>query len=230
VISPLGVALAMVRDTVERNIVNPTPADVLRVRQEALDAAVRAGALPDSVDVQVQVDPQRNLVRATAIGTAELRRRDRAACDVPPDERVRAAARSMHVEADDVRLAGATSQLDVFTASVRERRYFGLRTRDVPLVRVVDRAGIVRLQRRDALVRTASAAQAEAALRSVLGALSAYGDAGREIPDVHLLVGARIVSLAGLSDEGQVLGLAAAELRGVADVEPVVVLATRRAG
>lgn len=229
VISPIGVALAMVRDTVERTIVNPTPADILRVRQEAIEAAVRAGALPDTVEVQVQVDAQRHLVRATAVGTAELRRRDREAPVVDPAVRREAAARSLRVAAGAVRHAGATSHLDVFEAAVDEPRLFWWLTRAVHHVRVVDHGGVVRLQRREAVVRASTVGQSEGTLRALLGELAAYGDAGREIPDVHLLVGARIISLAGLSDDGQVLGLAATELRGQGDTDPVVLIAARRA-
>ena len=164
------------------------------------------------------------------MGTAELRRRDRQATVVSPDERRLSAARSMRVDVTKVRPVGATSQLDVFAATVSEPRLFGWLSREVTLVRVVDHTGIVRLQRRDALVREASAAHLESALRGVLSTLSAYGDAGREIPDVYLLVGARIISLAGLSDDGQVIGLATTEVRGTSDHEPVVLIATRRAG
>ena len=38
----------MVRDTIERTIVDPTPADVLRVRQEAVDAAPATLVPPDA--------------------------------------------------------------------------------------------------------------------------------------------------------------------------------------
>jgi hypothetical protein len=230
VISPIGVALAMVRDTVERNIVNPTPADILRVRQEAIDAAVRAGALAETVDVQVHVDAQRNLVRATAMGTAELRRRDLQASVVAVEERRRAAARSLRVREEAVKTVGTTSQFDVYEATVPEPRLFGWLTRGVRHVRVVDQGGIVRLQRRDALVSDSTVGQAESALRGLLSRLSAYGDAGRELPDVHVLVAARIIGLAGLSDEGQVLGLAATELKAHADDERIVLIGMSRAG
>jgi N-methylhydantoinase A len=228
VISPIGVALAMVRDTVERHVVDPTPADVLRVRQEAVEAAVRAGAMAEGVEVQVEVDRQRNLVRATAVGTAELRRRDRQTDVVDEAARREAAARSMRVPVDLVEPVASTGSLDVFEAVHREPRAFGFWSRVRSVLRVVDASGIVRLQRRDTVVRQTTVDQCEVTLRAVLGDLSEYGDAGREIPDVHVLAGARIISLAGLADEGQVLGLAGAELRGRAADDPVVVIATRR--
>lgn len=230
VISPIGVALAMVRDTVERNIVNPTPEDILRVRQEAIDAAVRAGALAETIDVQVHVDAQRNIVRATAMGTAELRRRDLQDTVVPPAQRRRAAARSLRVDEHAVTAIGATSLLDVYEARLAEPRLCGWLTRVVGHMRVVDHGGVVRLRRRDALVHEVGAGQADAGLRALLTSLSAYGDAGRELPDVYLLVGSRIISLAGLRDDGQVLGLAATELKGHPDHERVVLIATRKTG
>jgi len=42
VISPIGVALALVRDVVERTIVDPQPEDVVRIRREAFDNAIAA--------------------------------------------------------------------------------------------------------------------------------------------------------------------------------------------
>ena len=68
VISPLGVALALVRDVVERTIVDPQPEDVLRVRREAIERVVAAGAAPAFVEASVEIDARRNLVRATASG------------------------------------------------------------------------------------------------------------------------------------------------------------------
>src|SRR2546430_14033693 len=46
VISSIGVALAMVQDSVERVIPNPRPEDLAAVRAEAREAAIRAGAPP----------------------------------------------------------------------------------------------------------------------------------------------------------------------------------------
>ena len=49
VISTIGVALAMVRDMVERSVSNPTDNDIISVRREAEQKAIRNGASPGSV-------------------------------------------------------------------------------------------------------------------------------------------------------------------------------------
>jgi N-methylhydantoinase A len=72
VISPIGVALALVRDVVERTIVNPTPEDIVRIRREAADRVIAAGAAPDRVEVSVEIDTQHNRVRATASGATAM--------------------------------------------------------------------------------------------------------------------------------------------------------------
>lgn len=76
VISPIGVALAMVRDMVERTILNPTEEDILKIKREAFDAAVNSGAQPDTIEVNVEVETAKNLVRAIATGSTELRAKD----------------------------------------------------------------------------------------------------------------------------------------------------------
>jgi N-methylhydantoinase A/oxoprolinase/acetone carboxylase beta subunit len=228
VISPVGVALAMVRDTIERNIVDPTPADVLRVRQEALEAAVRNGALAETVEVQIEVDARRNLVRAVAVGTAELRRGAAAERAVDDDARRVAAARSMQRPPEDVTCVARTTGLDIFTSDARPGVWWQPWRREASQLRVLDRGGVVRLQRQGAVVSTTTVAALDAELRALVTRLADFGDAGRSIPDVYVLVGARLVNLSGLADEGQMLGLAGVEVRAQAPDQPVVIIATAR--
>jgi len=46
IISTIGAALAMVRDVVERTIVNPSEEDILSIRAEAEHLAIESGANP----------------------------------------------------------------------------------------------------------------------------------------------------------------------------------------
>src|SRR5471030_2450656 len=77
VISSIGVALALVRDVVERVIPNPQPEDLKRIRREAFEAVVKLGAAPDNVEVTIEVDQHTHRVRATAMGASEMRARKR---------------------------------------------------------------------------------------------------------------------------------------------------------
>jgi N-methylhydantoinase A/oxoprolinase/acetone carboxylase beta subunit len=224
VISTIGVALAMVRDTVERNIVDPTPEQILQIRREAAEAVIKIGALPETVEVQIEVDTRRNLVRATAFGTTELKKEEGTrASDI---EGCRAsAARSMQVDVDEVKLAGETNALYVFACERTTKTFFGLLKTSKQMIRVTDKTGVVRLQRSHAEVHTTSVTNVAKDLERVIVLLTDFGDAGRALPDVHVLVAGRIINLSGLADTEQAIALAQTELEHFAADEKLVIVA-----
>ena len=213
VISPIGVALALVREVVERTIVDPSPKDILRIRREAQDAVVAAGASPERVEVALEIDAQRNLVRATASGATEMAESasHRAQSD---EELLVSAGRLMRADPGHVERAAATDALTIFQ---HERN-----------IRVLDRAGVGRLALRDALVRQTTAGQALDVLRVTIEDAAAFGDVGRALPDIYVLHGARIADFSGLAAAGQALALAEEELQGRTAKAPVVILAVSR--
>lgn len=227
VISTIGVALAMVRDTVERNVVDPTPEDILQIRREAVEAVCRIGALPETVEVQIEVDTKRNLVKATAFGTTELKKDDGETVSGELGCR-KAAARSLKVGEDEVSLDADTSSLYVFSTLVRSKSFFGLIHSTRRAVRVVDKTGVVRLQRANADVLPSDAADATIAIEDAINKLTDFGDAGRSLPDIHMLVGARIVNLSGLAETEQAIALAGTEVENLLPDEPVVIVASAR--
>lgn len=225
VISPIGVALAMVRDTIERNIVDPSPEDILKVRREAAEAAIAAGAVADSIEVQVEVDKRRNLVRATALGTTEIKRRAGEAVTLTVVDCQTVAARSMRLDAGDVKLAAETFGHLVFTGEQVSRSFFGLFTTRRPMLRVVDRTGVVRLQHGTAHVTSTTLAALQNELTRAVEALTDYGDAGRTIPDIFLLYGARLANFSGLAELEQVQALTEVELRSLDPTTKLVIVA-----
>ena len=228
VISTIGVALAMVRDVVERNITNPSPEQILQVRREASDAVVKIGALPESVEVQVEVDTRRNLVRAVAFGTTELKKDENKTTVGGFKGCLDAAARSMKTETSAVKLAGETAGLYAFVSDVQTKTFFGLFKNVRQIVRVVDKTGVVRLQRNNAEVHASTVEAIARNLESVITKLTDFGDAGRALPDVHLLVGARIVNLSGLAELEQAVALAQTELENTLPDEKLVLVAASR--
>jgi len=230
VISPIGVAMAMVRDTVERNIVDPTPEDILRVRREAAEAAIAAGAVAESVEVQVEVDKRRNLVRATAMGTTELRRREREQTELSVEQCREAAARSMRVGPGSVELEAECGNYLVFTGVRQARTFWGLFHSRRRLLRVVDRRGVIRLQRGSSRVSSTTLAQVKDELILAVEQLTDFGDAGRTIPDIFILYGARIANFSGLADPDQVVALAEVELRSLDPATKLVIIACPKHG
>lgn len=226
VISAIGVALALIRETIERQIVNPSDDDVLRVRQEAHASVEKMGADPASIEVHIEIDTRTNVVRATACGASSMKTDAKdMKSELTPEERRALVAESMRVVADNVNLRIDGRFFQVFCAERVEPQLAGLWKRQLNSVRVLDRAGDIRLQFRNAALEKAAPDSAERIISTLIEEHSEWGDAGKVIPDVVLLAGPRIVDLSGLLDASQVLALARAELETLPKDAEIVAIA-----
>jgi N-methylhydantoinase A len=228
VISTIGVALAMVRDMVERTIVNPSQEDILRVRKEAEQAVLAMGAQPETVQVQVEVDNQLNLVRAIATGTTELRSKDLTKSDLSPEERQQAAAESLGLPAEQCTLFDSTGRLDLYGANVCKSRLFGLLKDWLCLGRVVDAQGIVRLKLANFATVTTTLADVQKDLAHLVDQTATYGEGGRQMPNVIMLYGPRWADLGGLATPEQIIAIACEEIKGCRLDEKVILIADKR--
>jgi N-methylhydantoinase A/oxoprolinase/acetone carboxylase beta subunit len=228
VISPIGVALAMVREQIERVVPDPSQADVLAIRREAEQAVVAQGARADSVEVDVLVDPRSNTVQAVATGATELRSKDLSSGAVDEEQARATAARSARVALERVKLLAQTGHYRVFGVTAEGNGWRRLPFRRRQPLQVVDREGVVRFSSPDGQVRTAACASARDMLGRALDELTEYGDGGARLPALHLLLGGRIVNLAGMTKADQVLGVAETEFAGRAGDEPVALIAEVR--
>jgi N-methylhydantoinase A/oxoprolinase/acetone carboxylase beta subunit len=227
VISSIGVALALVRETVERVIPNAMPDDLQRIKREAFDAVVRLGAAPENVEVTIEVDPQTQRVRATAMGASEMRAQDMRK-EVSEDEAREIAARSMGLSPETVRLAAATDQVRVFQGQVEERKWRIFRSRRAPL-RAVDREGVIRVQRSDGVVARATAQTGLAEMRRLWEEVTIYNGDSVITPDMFVIAGRRVVDLSGVSALEQALAIGRSELEGLAPEAPVALITVQGA-
>jgi N-methylhydantoinase A/oxoprolinase/acetone carboxylase beta subunit len=222
VISSIGVALAMVRETVERVVPNPTPEELQRIKREAFDAAVRLGAAAENVEVTIEVDAQTQRVRATAMGASEMRAQDLLK-DVSEEEARAVAAKSMGIAEDAVQLAGATEAVRVFQGSVEQRKWRFFRKTRKP-VRAVDREGVIRVQRADGAVLSSTAGNALTHLKQAWEGATIYNGDAVITPDLFMVAGRRVVDLSGINSLEQARAVARSELDGMAGDAPVVLI------
>jgi N-methylhydantoinase A/oxoprolinase/acetone carboxylase beta subunit len=222
VISPIGVALALVREQIERIIPGAGPEQILAVRNEAEQAVLAEGAAPEAVEVDVTVDPQTNTVRAVATGATELRTRDRTH-ELDDAELRQAAADSLRTDPENVQVLARTTAHTVFGAE--RRRRFRLARHPV---RVIDGDGVIRLVSSNARVETTTVAEAPGVLRTLVHASTTYGDGGVRPPAVRLLIGSRIADFSGVLDAEPLLALAQSDLNNRPPDEPVVAVVEAR--
>ena len=228
VISTIGVAMAMVRDMIERSVVNPTQDDVIAIRREAELKAIESGAAPGTVEVTVEVDSQRNVVRAIAVGATEMRTENGSGGTLGDDDLLKIVAENLDVPVDTLSLAARTDQMLAVTAQVKQKRFFGLLSTTKNPLRLIDTTGVIRLQKAQAKVWPSTVASAVNTINEAIDQLTVYNDGGANYPNLHLVVGGKIINLSGLSSEEQIRSLAAVELQGYDDQTSLIVVGTER--
>ena len=121
VMSSIGVALAMVRDVVERVMLNPSPEEIAAIKHEARQAVMKACANPESIEVFVEINSLTGRVRATAMGTMEMRSQEM--CRIlGPEECLGIAAQSMNLPPHQVELRASTGLVHIYQGVVEEKR------------------------------------------------------------------------------------------------------------
>ena len=221
VISSIGVALAMVREVVERVIPNPSEEDIAKIRKEAVESAIRLGADPGSIEAVVEIDSKMNRVRVTALGSTELHSKDMMQ-QCTPEEAKSLAAESMGVKAEDTKLSGSTESMYIFTALREQKGLLGAKTTSP--VRVVDQKGFIKLQQSNGIVRETVCRDTVQELKKIWESLSVYKADVLAYPDIFMVIGGHIVDLVGMTRIEQVLAVANSELHGIDEQEKVVLI------
>lgn len=226
VISSIGVAMAMVRDTVERVIPNPTEADIAAVRAEAIESAIKLGADPQNIETVVEIDNQTQRVSVTAMGATEVKTTDmRMACDENQAREI--AAESMGIEKSKVELAGKTDSMFVFAVGREDKGLFG-KTEKSYNVRVIDSKGFVKLQEGRASVTVTDVGTLEQRFKKVFDRLSTYKGDVTICPDLFIVVGGRIVEVVGVNNLDQAKGIVNAELNNYSPSDPVIMIGVKQ--
>jgi N-methylhydantoinase A len=218
IISSIGVALAMVRDVVERVIPNPSSDDIKAIKREAKQAAISSGAVPDTVEVYIEINAQTQQVRAIALGSTAVQTTDLLKEATEEESRV-LAAETMGVEPGDIELAGRTSALFVFTAPHRKN--------GKQQIRVVDKKGFVKVQRGDAAVQVTTVADSITAIDSLWEQMTNYRSDLVLFPDVFLCIAGRVLDYSSMPSKDHVLNVVATELDEFLPEEQAIVIAAK---
>jgi len=228
VISAIGAALGIIRDSVEKNIVNPTESDILSLRQEAMDSVVAMGAVPETVEVTIEIDNQNKKVIATAMGSGEMRTKDLGVKELSKNEVIDIAAKSLRCSPTHLKVLGKTAFLYAISYHEIKKVFFGMISREINKLRVVDQEGTIRLQLNDAFSAEVAVTEAKTKISELIGTLTTFGDAGALVPDIFLLISGKIVDLTGLMLEQQVLSIVDIELKALSPNDTVVVIAAKK--
>jgi len=228
VVSAIGAALGIIRDSVEKNILNPTENDILALRQEAMNSVQSMGAVPESIEVTIEIDSKNKKVMAVATGSSEMRARDLDIKTVTDNDLLKIAAGSFRTNVTEITIAARTSFLTAVSYSKTTKHLAGLIKQHVLQVRVIDREGIIKLQLNDCVIEETTAAIVKCRTQEIIAGLTTFGDAGALVPDIFILASARIIDMTGLIQESQILSIIDIELQKLSANERVVIIASKK--
>ncbi|MGM9998006.1 MAG: hydantoinase/oxoprolinase family protein [Candidatus Bruticola sp.] len=221
VISAIGAALAMVRECIERTIVDPTPDDLQKLRHQAEQAVIKMGAEADSVEVTVEIDAQKNLVRAVAQGAIAFSNKSALRAEQVSETERLAVLQTSGAPGSVYQLVGSTGFSYIYRSELERRVFFGLFKKKENIIWVTDAFGSARLQRPGALVKEGQVGQLRSFLDGIVKEYTSYGDAGALLPSVHLVSGHKLCDLSTLIKAEQMIELALSELGSLPPEEKV---------
>lgn len=211
VISAIGVGLALMKETIEKSVINPTEEDIRLIRSEAIKSLAAMGCDPATVEVQVETDRKKNVLRAVGTGASALVSQ-KSAETVTPDEAEKIARDTLGMKIESMKREFMDGTTFVFSGRAKGRGFLGVLPKELHPVVVVDGRGIARLALKNGRVVVALRADASRAAAAAIELATTFGDAGAIVRPVHLVYGGRVIDLSKAGEPEHIKHFAALEI------------------
>lgn len=223
-ISTIGVALAMVREQFERTIVNPTDEDIKKIRMDIIEKIVQSGAKEDTVDVSIEIDSQKNILRAIATGATELRQKDLNSSSLSKEQLQAISAEALGAQPVDTAYVFETGRWNVYK-SVTKKKILGLFSAKKESLCVIDREGVVRLKKEKAFSIKFVKGNRTTEFKRFLDENTIYSDANATIPKVFVFYREKMLDLTGMQTAEQLYSILDVETEALTDQEEIIAVA-----
>lgn len=223
-ISTIGVALAMVREQLERTVVNPTEEDIKKIRMDVIEKIVQSGAKEESVDVSIEIDAQKNILRAIASGATELRQKDLNTRELTKEQLLEISAEALGALREEVSLVAAAGRWNVFH-SITKKKLFGLFPIKKQSLCVVDREGVVRFKKEKGVFIVFIKGRRNPIFNNFLDEHTVYSDANATIPKVFVFYREKMLDLTGMQTAEQLYSILDVETEALEDDEEIIAVA-----
>jgi len=216
VISSIGVALAMIRDVVERVIPYPTTEDISRIKREAAALAIKNGAVPDTIEVHIEIDPQTSKITAIALGSNEVQTAN-LQLNCNEEDAKQLAADSMYADPAEVQ-----------TILMNDTFYvFGRKTDNKQQLRLVDHRGFIKVQCSEAIAISCKAANWEGEVTKIWKDMLTYSHEMVRNPDIYLCIGGKVLDFSNTISLEQLIIIMRSEFLEADDNEEIILISAR---
>ena len=216
VISSIGVALSMIRESVERVIPNPTPQDVKNIRNEVMNRVIENGADPSTVDIHIEIDSITSKLIAIATGSAEVKSTDLLK-ECTEEEAKELAAKDMHLELNKVKLEEKSNHFYVFNGDVKGKE----------TIRILNKKGFIKVQRNSGSVIKVKAKDYKEAVKNIYDKLTVFKADSVLRPDFYLCVGPRVMDFDSGTELKQNLMLMDVIIQDVQEDDDILVVGVK---
>ncbi|MGL5796719.1 MAG: hypothetical protein ACRCYT_00810, partial [Cetobacterium sp.] len=224
-ISTIGVAMAMVREQIERSVINPTIEDIKKIRMDIIDKIMESNVKEETVEVSIQVDKTKNILVATATGATDFKTNTFDYPSLTKKEESKIVANSVGVKNNEkVKCIGRAGKFAGYIVEKREKKYLGLINKNVNLGVVIDKDGVVVLRKRNSSIITTSKKNLKQDLMPLIDELSIYSDAGQTIPNIYLFVKSKMYNYSGLASLDQFLSVLNMDLEFIQEDSEMILL------
>ncbi|MDF2596564.1 MAG: hydantoinase, partial [Clostridia bacterium] len=224
-ISTIGVALAMVREQLERTIVSPTDEDIKKIRADIIERIVKSGANEETVDVSIEIDAQKNVLRAVATGATELRKKDLNAAELSKEALKGISAEALVTSPEQVEYICSTGRWHLFEAKLAKKMMFGLINIKRKSACIIDREGVVRLKKEKAEYIKFQKSNQKSQFNVFLDENTTYSDANATIPKVFLFYREKMLDLTGMQTAEQLYSIMDVETELMQPEEEIIAIA-----
>ncbi|SEN91496.1 N-methylhydantoinase A/oxoprolinase/acetone carboxylase, beta subunit [Amphibacillus marinus] len=222
-ISTIGVALAMVREQIERSVTNPTEQDIKQIRADIIEKIVQSGAKEETVDVNIEIDSQRNIVRAIATGATELRQKNLGEQSLTDESMIKLASEAVNQPADTIKVIHKTGRWSLLDSTIVKRKFlFKFRTKHCC---VIDREGVVRFKKANVNYATFAKQSIDSLFLPFIDDNTVYSDANATIPKVFLFFREKMLDFTGMQTLEQLMSIMEVELENLKDNEDIIAVA-----
>ncbi len=172
--------------------------------------------MPDSIEVQIEIDPQTNKITAIALGSTEVQTTDLLkACD-EKEARMLAAA-SMNLPESDLECSVSNDLFYVFTAVKNQKTQ----------LRLLDKKGFIKVQRSDGKAVTFTGEVWEEEVEKMWKSMLSYKNEMERTPDLYLCIEGKVLDFANTISLEQLKIIMGTEFVGLTPGESVILIGAK---
>lgn len=228
VIATIGAALAMVRESVERTVINPTQEDILKIRNEAEQAVIKAGASPATIEITIDIDTAKNIVKAVAVGATDLSAKTTVGEILTSEELENIVKQTFdQFEQTEIHQEYQSSTLNVYRVRGKKKSKIPFLKKQINTLCVIDCNGIIKLSVEDGDCYEYYGRN-KVNLEQQIEAHMKFDESGKTMPLIYLLINGKVTDFSGLESLEQISSLIDLELQRIEDGDSYMAIIKKR--